>query len=238
MIETTRILEIEDLRYRYPVGGKWALDGISLEVREGDSVGLIGPNGAGKSTLLLHLNGLIRSNGAVRVFGMAMIRRNLKEIRSRVGLVFQDPDDQLFMPTVFDDVAFGPLNMGLQAGEVRRRVADALERVGLAGFESRVPHHMSGGEKRRVAIATVIAMNPRLMVLDEPGGYLDPRGRREFIGLINDLRISKIIASHDLDLIRRTCTRCIILDGGRIVADDGVNEVLDREDLLAEHGLV
>ena len=233
-----KVLEIDGLSYRYPVEGDWALQDLSLTVGEGESVGLIGPNGAGKSTLLLHLNGILQADGRVKLFGLPAIRGNLKEIRSRVGLVFQDPDDQLFMPTVFDDVAFGPLNMGLPAEEIRRRVAGALERVGLEGFERRVPHHMSGGEKRRVAIATVISMEPSLLVLDEPGADLDPRGRREFIELLNGLALTKIIASHDLDLIRRTCSRCIVLDGGRIVADGPAEEILSSRDLLEAHGLL
>jgi len=233
-----KVLEIEGLSYRYPVGGAWALQDISVVVCEGESVGLIGPNGAGKSTLLLHLNGIIQGDGKVTIFGLPVTKGNLKEIRSRVGLVFQDPDDQLFMPTVFDDVAFGPLNMGLTSAEVRRRVGEALEHAGIEGFERRVPHHMSGGEKRRVAIATVISMEPSLLVLDEPGADLDPRGRREFIELLNGLALTKIIASHDLDLIHKTCSRCIVLDGGRIVADGPSDQILSRRDLLEAHGLL
>ncbi len=174
------IIDVEDLPYRYP-DGTAALRGVSLAVTPGQCVGVIGPNGAGKSTLLLHLNGILRGGGSVRIGGLEVTKKNLPEVRRRVGLIFQNSDDQLFMPTVFDDVAFGPLNMGLDEVEVRRRVAQALEAVGKAGFEERAPYHLSGGEKRAGAIATVLAMEPQVLVMDEPASSLDHRRRRSLI---------------------------------------------------------
>lgn len=230
------IVRIKNLEYSYPDGTK-ALRGIDLSVREGESVGIVGPNGAGKTTLLLHLNGVLRGKGHIEIAGSEITDENLRAIRSDVGLVFQDPDDQLFMPTVFDDVAFGPINMGLEEAEVRRRVGEALEIVELSGMEERVTHHLSFGEKKRVAIATVLPMEPEILALDEPSSNLDPHARRELMNLLKRLPATKIIAGHDLDFILETCERVILLEGGRIVADGPAGEILSDKDLLESHRL-
>ena len=238
---TDEAIRIEGLTYAYHVGSE-APRGIDLRVAVGEKVGVVGPNGAGKSTLLLHLNGALHAHGAdglgaVRVFGLDMAGRNLPEIRRRVGLVFQDPEDQLFMPTVFDDVAFGPLQMGLDEDEVRARVADALERVGLGDYGERSPHHLSYGEKRSVALATVLSMRPSLIVLDEPSSNLDPRGRRGLIRFLQGLAETQVIATHDLELVLEVCGRCVVLDGGAVVADGPTPTVLGDPALMDAHGL-
>jgi len=230
------IIKIENLNFRYPDGQK-ALDGVNLVVRRGESVALIGPNGAGKSTIILHLNGILRSNGAVRIMGQMVAEKNLKLIRSKVGLIFQNPEDQLFSPTVFDDIAFGPINMGLPEPEVLRLVKKALKEVGMSGYENRSPHHLSWGEKKRIAFATVLAMSPEIMVADEPSSNLDPRAKGSIIKLLNELPMTKIIASHDLDLIQSVCGRAVIIDGGKVVADGPVYEILANTSLLKSHGL-
>jgi cobalt/nickel transport system ATP-binding protein len=232
------ILHVRELTYAYP-GGPTALDRLSFTAGAGESVGLIGPNGAGKTSLFLCLSGVLPVRpGVVRVAGLdpadpAQRRR----LPAQLGIVFQNSDDQLFNATVFDDVAFGPLNLGLSADEVKRRVAAALEEVGLAAFEARVPFHLSGGEKRRVALAGVLAMRPQVLLLDEPSMYLDPRGRRELIRLVNGLAVVKMIASHDLELIRQTCRRVLLLDAGRLVADGETRTVLADAALMDAHGL-
>jgi cobalt/nickel transport system ATP-binding protein len=211
-----RAVEIRGLRYTYP-DGTVALRGVNLEVEEGESVYLMGPNGSGKSTLLLHLNGLLLpQRGEVRVFGRDT-REGVEEIRRRVGLVFQDPDDQLFMPTVFEDVAFGPLHLGLGEREVRRRVREALRAVGAEGLGRRSPHHLSYGEKKRVAIATILSMEPQLLVLDEPTLGLDPWARREFLSLLERLKRGRtlVMAGHDLELMG-LCDRALLLRRGRV----------------------
>lgn len=231
-------VRVQDLEYRYPDGPR-ALRGISFALAPGESVGLVGPNGAGKTTFFHCLSGVLPiPPGRVQLAdldpGVAEQRRRLPQ---RVGIVFQNSDDQIFNATVFDDVAFGPLNLGLTPDEVRRRVTAALAQVRLAGFEERVPFHLSGGEKRRVALAGVLAMQPDILLLDEPSLYLDPRGRREFIQLIQSLPVTKIIASHDLELIRLTCTRILVLDGGELVADGPMKEILSDAVLMQKHGL-
>jgi len=232
-----KIIEIQNLSYSYP-DGQEALRDVSLAVSAGETVGFIGPNGAGKSTLLLHLNGILRSgNGAVRVFGLPVEEKHLREIRRKVGLVFQNPDDQLFSPTVFDDVAFGPISMGCAEEEVRRRVGRALEQVGMSGHQRRSPHHLSVGERKRVAIATVLSMSPEVLVIDEPTSSLDPRGRWELIELLRELPLTKVIATHDLELVRALCQRAILLDGGQMVANDLTRRLLSDLPLLASHGL-
>jgi cobalt/nickel transport system ATP-binding protein len=231
------VLELVDVSYSYPHGPE-ALAGVSLEIARGGSVALVGPNGAGKSTLLLHLSGTLRpTTGAVSVAGLEVTRGNLREIRRRVGLVFQDPDDQLFTPTAFDDVAFGLLNLGLEPAAIETRVAEALSRVGLDGFADRAPFRMSAGEKRRAAIATVLAMEPEVLVLDEPTSDLDPRGRRELIRLVEGLDITKIVATHDLEMALEVAGRAVILDRGRVAADGPIRRLFDDEPLMKTHGL-
>lgn len=230
-------VEIEHLSYCYPDGTE-ALKDISCAVREGECVGLIGPNGAGKSTLLLHLNGILPESKRkrVRIFDEELTGENLETIRRRVGMLFQNPDDQLFCPTVFEDVAFGPRQYGLSEAEVASKVRSCLGQVGLQGFETKSPHHLSPGEKRRVCLAGVLACEARILALDEPTSDLDPRGRREFKTLLRQLPATKIIASHDLEMIAELCTRVLLLDGGALVAE-GPAALLANEPLLLEHGL-
>ncbi len=233
-------LEVRDLGYCYP-DGRTALREVSFSVAAGERVGLIGPNGAGKSTLLLHLNGLLPEQSAqppaVHVFGLPVAEPNLARVRAAVGLLFQDPDDQLFCPTVWEDVAFGPQQMGLAEPELSRRVAGALGRVGLPGFEDRLPHHLSNGEKRRVCLAGVLACEAQLLVLDEPTSGLDPRGRRSFRDLLRELSVAQVIATHDLEFVLEVCSRVIVLDQGRVVAQGPAREVLNEESLMLAHGL-
>jgi cobalt/nickel transport system ATP-binding protein len=232
----TAAVEIRDLHYAYP-DGTAALAGVTLAVEAGSAFGLLGANGAGKSTLLLHLNGVLNGSGAVEIFGRAVTRANVKEIRRRVGLVFQDPDDMLFMPRLGDDVAFGPRNLGLAEAEVEARVREALAAVGLAGMEGRSPHHMSLGEKRRASLAAALALKPDLLALDEPTANLDGRGRRELAELLRSLGGTKIIASHDLALVREVCVEAALLAAGRVVAAGPADELLGREELLRDYGL-
>ncbi len=227
---------IQKLSYSYPDGQRGLRD-IELTVHKGESVAIIGPNGAGKSTLLLHLNGILRSKADIEVCGLKMEDKNVREIRKRVGMVFQDPEDQLFSLNVYDDVAFGPLNMGYSEKEVTGRVEGALGKVGMTGFEKRSSHHLSIGEKKRVSIATVLSLDPELLVLDEPTGSLDPRGKWSLIGLLESLTITRLVASHDLELVGQLCRRTVLIDGGSIVADGKTGEILGNEALLAAHGL-
>lgn len=231
-------IQVQGLSYFYP-GGLVALDGLSLRVEAGERIGLVGPNGAGKTTLFLCLAGVLPVRaGMVQLADLDpadTVQR--KRLPAKVGIVFPSSDDQIFNATVFDDVAFGPLNLGLPADDVKQRVAEALTRVGLSGLEKRVPFHLSGGEKRRVALAGVLAMRPEILLLDEPSIHLDPRGRREFIQLINDLAVTKIIASHDLELILQTCERTLLIDRGKIAADGPARQLLADAALMAAHGL-
>ena len=231
-------IEVEHLTYRYP-DGRLALDDVTLDVAPDEKVGLVGPNGAGKSTLLLHLVGVLRaSSGSLRVASLPLEDANLGRIRAAVGLVFQNPDDQLFSPRVADDVAFGPLHMGLPPAEVERRVADALNAVGMGDYAGRVPAHLSTGEKKRIAIATVLSMSPEILVLDEPTAGLDPRARRQFIDLLGRLsQQTMLISSHDMRLVAELCARTIVLDGGRVVAAGPTDIVLNDAALLRRHGL-
>jgi cobalt/nickel transport system ATP-binding protein len=231
------VVRIEDLCYRYPDGTQ-ALVGINLTVRRGESVAIMGPNGAGKSTLMLHLNGILSGEGKVEVMGIEVKKKNLRRVREIVGLVFQDPDDQLFSPTVREDVAFGPLNQRLSPELVDQAVERALEWVGMEGTGNRSPHHMSFGEKKRISVATVLAMGPEILVLDEPVANLDPRGRRELIDLINTFDVTRLIVTHDLAMARDICTRAVIMDNGRIVADGRIHKVLGDVDLLTRSGLL
>jgi cobalt/nickel transport system ATP-binding protein len=231
-------IHVADLTYRY-TGRPPALSGVSFDVAPEENVALVGPNGAGKTTLFLCLSGVLAVPPAkVQMAGLdpadASQRRQLP---AKVGIVFQNSDDQLFQATVFDDVAFGPLNLGLGADEARERVKEALARVGLSGTEQRVPFHLSGGEKRRAALAGVLAMRPQVLLLDEPSQYLDPRGRRELIHLLNDLPGTKIIAAHDLELILQTCPRVLLLDQGRLIADGPTRTILADAALMDAHGL-
>lgn len=233
-------VEIQRLAYRYPNGTE-ALRDINCAVAEGECIGLIGPNGAGKSTLLLHLNGIlpetIADNTGVTIFGQLVCRQHLDAVRRTVGLLFQNPDDQLFCPTVFEDVAFGPRQYRWSEQEVATRVREVLRRVGLQGFNAKSPHHLSQGEKRRVCLAGVMACEARLLVLDEPTSDLDPRGRREFQALLRTIPSTKIIASHDLEMIADLCNRVLVLDGGRKVAEGPTMELLNDEALMLAHGL-
>lgn len=237
-VQSDPAIHVRDLSFAYPDGAV-ALDGVSFDVAGGESVGLVGPNGAGKTSLFLCLSGVLKAKSSIlRVGGLdpndpAQRRR----LPAKVGIVFQNSDDQLFNATVFDDVAFGPLNLELPPDEVRNRVAEALERVGLTGFEERVPFHLSGGEKRRVALAGVLAMRPSILLLDEPSMYLDPRGRRELIHLLHALGGTRTIASHDLELILQTCSRVLLLERGRIMADGPARSVLADAALMEAHGL-
>ena len=230
------LIDVHDLTYVYPDGTR-ALDRLSLHIEVGEAVGLVGPNGAGKSTFILHLNGTLRGEGLVRIHGVELDKHHIRDVRRMVGLVFQDPDDQLFMPTVFDDVAFGPLHLGLSEAEIRERVAASLAAVGCGGLEGKAPHHLSAGQKRAVAIATVLAMRPDILVMDEPSSNLDPRARRRLIERLASLEITKIIAGHDLDLILDLCPRTVVIDGGRIVADGPTAAIFEDEPLLLAHGL-
>jgi energy-coupling factor transporter ATP-binding protein EcfA2 len=233
-------LEIRRLSYQYPDRSA-ALRDITIAVAEGERVGLIGPNGAGKSTLLLHLNGLLPESPprepAVRVFGTPVADPHLAAIRAQVGLLFQDPDDQLFCPTVWEDVAFGPQQLGVGEPELSARVARALNQAGLAGFEERLPHHLSRGEKRRVCLAGLLACEARLLALDEPTSDLDPRGRRELKALLGALPVTQLIATHDLELVVEICPRVIVLDRGAVVAEGRTADVLNDEALMVAHGL-
>jgi cobalt/nickel transport system ATP-binding protein len=235
---TAPAIHVSGLTYVYATGPRALMD-VRLEVAAGERVGLVGPNGAGKTTLFLCLAGVLRSaGGAIRIAGLDPadpVQR--RQLPAKLGIIFQNSDDQIFNSTVFDDVAFGPLNLGLHADEVRQRVAEALQRVGLAGLEQRVPFHLSGGEKRRVALAGVLAMWPEILLLDEPSIHLDPRGRRELIRLIQGLQVTQLIASHDLEMILETCPRTIVIDQGKIVADGNSRDVLADAALMEKHGL-
>jgi len=233
------VIVVEHISFAYP-DGQPALRDVSFRVEAGETVGLIGPNGAGKSTLMLHLNGLLglpRRQGRIAIGDLAVEPPHLMEIRQRVGLLFQDPDDQLFSTTVGEDVAFGPEQWRLQPEEVARRTAEALAAVELQDFASRVPHHLSLGEKKRVCLAGVLACRPQVLLFDEPTANFDPRGRREFIGLCRRLPVTKLIASHDLEMILALCERILVLDGGVLVAAGPARSILGDEALMLEHGL-
>ena len=230
------MIEFRGVSFSYPDGRK-ALDNVNLTIGQGEKVAIVGPNGAGKSTLLLHLNGILKDEGATKIAGTKVGDGNLGLIRSQVGLVFQHPDDQLFSPTVFEDVAFGPLHMGLDEKEVHERVAWALQQVGMLGFERRISHHLSLGEKKRVAIATVLAMRPSVLALDEPSGELDPRARRGLIQLLKSLPQTMLIATHDMRLVAELAARTVILDQGQVTADAPTLDLLSDAELLARHGL-
>jgi len=231
------LIEARDVRFAYPQGAD-VLNGISFRITHGEAVGLIGGNGAGKSTLLMHLNGFLTPrSGEIRIGDTPLTAQTVAAARRAVGVVFQDPDDQLFMPTVAEDVAFGPLNLGLPVDEVERRVRAALERVGMTHVRERPPYKLSAGEKRAVAIATVLAMRPDILVMDEPTSNLDSRARRRLIELLRGFEHTRIIATHDLELVVEICSRVLIMDAGRIVADGPTRTVLNDLELLHAHGL-
>lgn len=226
------IIEVKDLAHTYPDNTR-ALQGVSFTIHHGEAVGIVGANGAGKSTLLSHLNGiLIPSAGTVRIGDYPINKKTIAQIRRTVGMVFQNPDEQLFMPTVYDDVAFGPLNLGLPPAEVHDRVMASLDTVGAAHLQDRPPYKLSYGQKRTVAIAAVLAMSPDILVMDEPSSGLDPHARRQLIGLLDSFTHTKIIASHDLDLVFDLCERTIVLNNGRILADGPTSEIFSDLDLL------
>jgi cobalt/nickel transport system ATP-binding protein len=232
----TSVLQVHDLHFSYH-DGLVALRGVSFELCKGEKVALVGPNGAGKSTLMLHLNGILTGHGEVTIGGNRLTRTNLPAVRAMVGLVFQNPDDQLFSPTVFEDVAFGPLHMGLPMKEVETRVKSALEAVRMSAFRDRLSHHLSVGEKKRIAIATVLSMDPQILVLDEPSAGLDPRARRTLINLLRDLPITMLVSTHDMRLVQELFPRTIVMDEGQIVADGRTKDILQDEELLTAHGL-
>jgi cobalt/nickel transport system ATP-binding protein len=230
------LLSVEQLSFSYPDGHP-ALHNVSICIARGEKAALVGPNGAGKSTLMLHFNGILTGKGQVQVGGLEITKKNLPSIRAMVGMVFQNPDDQLFSPTVYEDVAFGPLHMGLPEDEIVRRVSAALEQVGMSRFASRLSHHLSTGEKKRIAIATVLSMDPQILVLDEPTAGLDPRARRSLINLLHELPLTMLVSTHDLLMVRELFSRMIIMDEGRVVADGPTEILLADPSLLEQHGL-
>jgi cobalt/nickel transport system ATP-binding protein len=233
----TPALEVRGLAFAYPDGHQ-ALGGVDLRVEPGERVALLGPNGAGKTTLVLHLNGIhLPAVGEVRVAGVPVAKPALKEIRRRVGVVFQDPDDQLFMPTVRDDVAFGPANLGVRGVELDQRVQAALAAVGMEEVADRPPHHLSFGQRRRVAVATVLAMEPDILVLDEPSSNLDPAGRRELAEVLRSLQLTMLMVTHDLPYALELCPRSVVMDHGAVVADGPTAAVLGDRELMAAHRL-
>ncbi len=230
------VVKVRDLRFAYPDGNE-ALRGVSFNLCAGDKVALVGPNGAGKSTLILHLNGILRGRGEIEVSGLRLAPEVLPLIRAKVGLVFQNPDDQLFSPTVFEDVAFGPLHMGLSEGEVPARVEEALAMVHMSKYRDRLSHHLSVGEKKRIAIATVLSMRPEILVLDEPSSGLDPRARRSLIRLLREMPITMLASTHDMAMVKECFPRTMVMDEGQIVADGLTAEILEDAALLEAHGL-
>jgi len=229
-------IEVERLNFSYPDGHQ-ALNDVSLMIQPGEKVALVGPNGAGKSTLLLHLNGILSGTGTVRVCGLELNKETVGRVRVIVGMVFQSPDDQLFSPRVFDDVAYGPIYQGLPPDVVHERVEQSLAAVAMSDYAQRVSHHLSMGEKKRIAIATVLSMEPEVLILDEPTGGLDPGARRSFINLLRELPLTMLVSSHDMSFVEELFPRMVILDKGRLVADGLTSELMLDGDLLAAHGL-
>jgi len=236
-VSPTPQVDIQGLAYAYPDGHQ-ALFGVDLQIAAGERVAMLGPNGAGKTTLVLHLNGILTAGaGTVTIGDLAVVKEHHQEIRRRVGIVFQDPDDQLFMPTVRQDVAFGPANMGIRGAELERRVHDALEQVGMGEYADRPPHHLSFGQRRRVAVATVLAMQPDVLVLDEPSSNLDPASRRELADILRGLDVTVLMVTHDLPYAWELCPRSVILHDGTIVADGPTTDLLGNADLMSAYRL-
>ncbi|MDY0295968.1 MAG: ABC transporter ATP-binding protein [Acidobacteriota bacterium] len=233
---TPTVIEVRNLSFRYPDGTS-GLDGVCLQVHDTECLAIIGPNGAGKSTLLLHFNGVLRGHGEISVAGTPLTRGNLAMIRSQVGMVFQNPDHQLFMPTLIDDVMFGPLNFGLEESEARARAQAVLREMGLWDLRDRSPLHLSLGEKKKAALATVLVMRPRIIVLDEPLVSLDPGSRKRLLTRIVDLQATRIIATHDLDMVARICDRVVLMNHGRVICEGRPLDLLTRGDLLQAHDL-
>ena len=236
----TLSIDVTNLRYSYPDGHQ-ALNGVNLKIKRGERVALLGPNGAGKTTLVMHLNGILEATeGEVKISGEMVDSKNkgtLKVIRQRVGIVFQDPDDQLFMPTVFEDVAFGPTNMGLDKATIEERSIQALQMVDMLEFKERAPHHLSFGQRRRVAVATVLAMEPEILILDEPSSNLDPASRRELSEILLSLNVTILMVTHDLPYAYEICERSLILNSGKFVADSNTQEILRDSALLRANRL-
>ena len=232
-----KAVEIKNLSFSYS-DGKKVLDDFSLDIHEGETVGIIGPNGAGKTTLLLHLSGVFGKDLAIKIFDILIKKENLFEIRKKIGLLFQNPDDQLFMITVFDDIAFGLLNLGLSKEEIVHRAEKYLEAVSLPGYGDRISHHLSYGEKKRVALASVLAMEPEILVLDEPTANLDPTTCREFVDLLKNFNHTKIIAGHNMYVIREICDKVVILNKGKKIIEGTPKEIFDNEPLLLQNRLI
>jgi len=229
-------VQVTDLNFSYPDKTN-ALKNINFSLGKGQSLGIIGPNGSGKSTLLLHLNGVLKQDGSVRIFGDLIKKQNIKTIRRKVGLVFQDPNDQLFMPTVFDDVAFGPLNLGMDRDQIEKKVKITMKNLGLNGYEEKNPSHLSLGERKKVSLATVLVLEPQILVLDEPTANLDPGSKKSFINIIKKISTTKIIASHDMDSIFDLCGRVLMMNDGRIVTQGKSEHILMDKELLEANNL-
>lgn len=237
MSETPALLQVDELHVKYG-DDVAALSGVSMKLEPSERVGLIGPNGAGKTTLMLAVMNAVRFTGRIAVDGVELSKKTEHEARSRCGMIFQDAEDHLFMPTLLDDVAFGPLNQGCPAQDARRLAVDVISQVGLSGLEQRSAHHMSGGQKRAAALATVLAMQVKLLLLDEPGANLDNRSRRRLIEILDDRAEAMLLATHDLPLVRHLCSRVILMDQGQVIADRPVSGMLDDTSLLIAHGLM
>ena len=231
------VIEIRNLSFSYP-DGKQALEGINLLVQPGEKIALVGANGAGKSTLLYHLNGIFTGSGMIRVNQLELNKNNLPRVRAMVGLVFQNPDDQLFSPTVYEDVAYGPTYQGFDPHIVREKVALALKAVHMEDYTLRNPYHLSSGEKKRIAIATVLSMQPQILAFDEPTAGLDPRARRELIDLLLELQQTMIIATHDMNMVEQLTPRTVLLNHGKIAADGPSLDILRNDRLLMTNGLI
>jgi cobalt/nickel transport system ATP-binding protein len=232
----TKVIEIRDLNYSYPDGNE-ALKGVNIDIYQNETIGIIGPNGAGKTTLLLYISGLLNANGGIKICDLELNKSNLAEIRKKIGLVFQDPQDQLFMPTVFEDVAFGPVNMKKERQVIESSVHEALKEVDMLDSIDRMSYHLSFGEKKRVALATVLAMEPEILILDEPSSNLDPKARRHLIGILKNIKATKIISGHDLEMILEICNRVILLDNSKVIYEGETLQILSDEALMHSHGL-